>query len=440
MDTTHPKEGEDVTKKLEQLTAENKKLRQAVDKLSMLNDLSLSISGTVERDKIMNTIIDRSICFIGAEQGNITLFNDSEDADGEILVRSTCSTKSQLPLYSEKELLHWMRYNQKPIRLNDPHSNTDFDQMQWSDNVHSILSVPLKFRSRLIGVLTIYNKKGSQNFTEKDQQLLSIISSQSAQVIENARLYQEERNLQEMRRKVEVANKIQEQLLPRESPDLKHYNLAGKNVTAQTIGGDYYDFIQLDEYRWAVCLGDVSGKGLPASLLMSNLQALIRGEIPCEISPSALLESVNNKLYSNTDIEKYATLFVGILDTNSHTLTYSNAGHEHPFLLHFDGSYERLKTGGIPVGMMNDQIFEQETIEIGKGDKLAIFSDGIIDNRNQNNEEFGEERFKNLLEKKYETTGEQLLKEIFDISLKFSGESKLFDDMTAVVLARNLKG
>jgi sigma-B regulation protein RsbU (phosphoserine phosphatase) len=426
----------DTTKKIQELAAENDKLRQAVDQLSMLNDLSLSISGTIDSQEIMDTIIDRSICFIGAQRGNITVIDENQHDRGKMLARNTCSPNEHAPIRPQKTILKRIKINREPVRLNDLHNNSELQTNQWDPSIHSILSVPLMVHSRLTGVLTIYNKKDGPGFTDQDQQLLSIIASQSAQVIENARLKEKEQQLNKVEKDIEVANKIQQKLLPKEAPNLQGYNLYGKNITAQSIGGDYYDFIQLDDYRWVICLGDVSGKGLPASLLMSNLQALIRGELPCHHSPGRLLKSVNKKLYENTDADKFATVFLGILDTRSQSLTYSNAGHEYPFVIHSDKSYNRLKTGGMPIGVMGNQTFEEKSIELHAGDKLIAYSDGITDSRDNKNREFGENRLEKLLLNKTDSTASVLINSIFDASIGHSKQSELFDDMSAVVLSK----
>jgi sigma-B regulation protein RsbU (phosphoserine phosphatase) len=296
-------------------------------------------------------------------------------------------------------------------------------------------------RSKLIGILTLYNKSkdNDSNFTESDQRLLSIIAAQSAQVVENARLYEEEQALQFVRRELELASSIQKKLLPSKAPEVEGYMLAGKNLTAQTVGGDYFDFIQIDKHRWALCLGDISGKGLPASLLMSNLQAILRGQVLHLDSPSEILEKANHQLYNSTSSGKFATMFLGILNISDNSLTFSCAGHEYPFLIKSDNSYERLKSGGVPLGVLDDQQYSEEKILLEKGDCLFVFSDGITDSVNLDDDNYGEKRLEEILinmpDKRREP--ENLIKEVFDSSIEFSGQSKRFDDMTAVVLTRN---
>lgn len=428
---------EELQQKVERLTEKNERLRNAVNELSTLNDLALAISGSLDSEEIMRTIISRSIKSIGAEQGDITLVDENDMYSGETLVRSMVSSASHSPLHLNQNLLGWMQINKKPLLINDPANDSRFKNVEWEESIHSILSAPLMNRSKLIGILTLYNKKGREDFTQDDKRLLSIIASQSAQVVENARLHEKEEAFNEMRREVELAGKIQKQLLPKEQPDLRQYSLCGRNVTAHSVGGDYYDFIQLDDNRWGICLGDVSGKGLPASLLMSNLQAILRGQINYQPSPGMLLKNANRQLYQCTNMEKFVTLFLGILDVDSHTLKYSSGGHEYPFLIHSDNNYKRLKTGGLPVGIMENQEYEEEVVEFKPGDKLIVYSDGITDSRNNSDEEFGEVRLEQLIMETSDKSAQLLMDKIFDASLDHSKESELFDDMTMIVVSRN---
>lgn len=435
---SHKDEVEELKKKIKELSNKNKRLRRAVDELSTLNELALDIGGSVDSEEIMRTIIGRSIRSIGAEQGDITLVDENKEDSAKTLVRSMVSSKEQSPVHLNQNLLGWMQINKKPLLINDPQNDARFRNVEWEESIYSLLSAPLMVRSKLIGILTIYNKKQGNEFTDQDQRLLSIIATQSAQVVENARLHEEEEALKKMRHEVKLAAKIQKQLLPDQQPDIEGYELCGRNITARSVGGDYYDFFQLDDKNWAICLGDVSGKGMPASLLMSNLQALLRGQVIYEPSPGKLLKNANRQFYQSTDTEKFVTFFLGILDTESHTFHYSSGGHEHPFLIHADRNYDRLKIGGLPLGVMDNQEYEEESIQLGRGDNLVIFSDGIIDSRNEEDERFGEGRLKQILLDENKNTGAQLMEHAFDASIDHNANPQPFDDMTMVVLSRNL--
>lgn len=427
--------------KLKQLADENTRLHRAVDELAILNNLALSIGGSLDSEKIMRSIIGKSIRSLDAEQGDITLVDQDEFNPSQTLVRSMISSNKNEPLHLNQNLIGWMQIHKKPLTINDPASDKRFRNVNWDSSIHCVLSAPLMAKSKLIGILTVYNKIQGNNsgFTESDQRLLSIIAAQSAQVVENARLYEEEKALQFVRRELELAAEIQKKMLPSSSPEINNYILSGRNLTAQTVGGDYYDFIQIDERRWAFCLGDISGKGLPASLLMSNLQAILRGQTLHLSEPSIILKNANHLLYSSTSPEKFATLFLGIIDIESHLLSYCCAGHEYPFLIKSKGSHTRLKSGGVPLAVLDNQEFTSDTIQLEKGDCLFVYSDGITDNMDTDGEQFGEERLNKLLvgSRSEINNPDSLIEKIFNASIAFSKHTQRFDDMTAVVLTRN---
>lgn len=435
-DVSHKDKIKKLENKIEGLNEKNERLRRAVDELSTLNELALDIGGSVDSEEIMQKIISRSIRSVGAEQGDITLVDEKKEKTAETLVRSMVSSSEHSAVHLNRNLLGWMQIHKKPLMINDPVNDDRFQNVQWEESIHSLLSAPLMVLSRLIGILTIYNKKEASDFTDQDQRLISIIATQSAQIVENARLHEEEQALKKMQHEVELAAKIQKQLLPDEQPEIAGYELCGRNVTARSVGGDYYDFLQLNDNKWAICLGDVSGKGMPASLLMSNLQALLRGQVIYKPSPGQLLKNANRQFYQSTNTEKFVTFFLGILDTESHTFHYSSAGHDYPYLLHTDNTYTQLKTGGLPLGVMDNQDYEEETIDMKPGDKLVIFSDGIIDSRNKNDEMFGEKRLEQLLLKENKNTGKELMDNTFSESIEHTENQQPFDDMTMVVLSR----
>ncbi|NBC26660.1 MAG: SpoIIE family protein phosphatase [Bacteroidetes bacterium] len=421
------------------LKQENERLRRAVDELSILNDLALDIGGSLDTEKIMRSIISKSIRAVGAEQGDITLVADNESDSAKTLVRSMVSSKDHSPLHLNQNLLGWMQINKRPLLVNSPRTDERFQNVKWHESIRSVLCAPLMAKSKLIGILTIYNKKNEESFSDTDKRLLAIIAAQSAQVVENVRLHEEEEKYKAVREQMELASSIQKKLLPSDPPKIDDYSIGGKNVTAKSVGGDYYDYFKIDSHHWAVCLGDISGKGIPASLLMSNLQAILRGQALHSSSPGEILSYANIQLFRNTNPEKFATVFLGILNTESHTLTFSNGGHEYPFYLRPDGTYERLESNGLPLGIVEESEYGEKSVEMKPGDGLVIYSDGITDSINIEEEEFGEERLKELLlsagSELYDPM--KLIDTIITASIEHSGERPRFDDITALVLSRN---
>ncbi|MCX6137731.1 MAG: SpoIIE family protein phosphatase [Ignavibacteriales bacterium] len=418
------------------LQEENEQLKRAVEELSILNDLARAIGASLSSQEIIQTIVRRSIRALNAEQGVVTLFEEQGQDSMRTLVRTMVSSTGQEMHHFSQALLGWMQIHKKPLVINDPRNDDRFSAVDWDASVHSLLSVPMMMKSELRGVITIYNKKEKKKFSDDDQRLLAIIAGQSAQVVENARLNEKEQALMRMQEEVRLASKIQAQLLPDKSPDISGYRLLGRTIPAQVVGGDYFDFIPIDEHRLAICLGDVSGKGLPASLLMANLQATLRSQTLNVESPKICLERSNRLLFQSTSPEKFATLFYGILNSESHTLSFSNAGQDPPCLLSNGKNVRRLATGGIPLGMLPEFRYEEESTVLAPGDTLVMYSDGVTEAMNGEGVQFGEERLASLLLRCRTESPETIIGQIVDAVKHHAGPIPQSDDITIVVLNR----
>lgn len=421
---------------LRQLREENLRLKRAVDELSILNDLARAIGASINSKDIMDKIIKRALRAVDAEQGVIALVAKQPDDVIKTVARAMVTSTERQPLHLSQGLLGWMYLNQKPLLVNNLKEDERFKGLQAGDFVSSVLCVPLMIKSELTGLLAVYNKKGDAEFTADDERLLGILAAQSAQVVESARLYEEQQSLIHLQEEVRLVSQIQIELLPKSSPQIAGYDIAGKNVPARIVGGDYFDFINVEEGRVCVCLGDVSGKGLPASLLMANLQATLRGQTHKEVVPNECLRRCNNMLFRSTNPEHFVTLFCGILDAEKHQFTFCNAGHNFP--LWFSGGKDPvlLKTGGVVLGVIQGYAFEQETVGLAPGDVVVIYSDGVTEAMDSAEAEFGEEQLKEIVSSHLDDPASELIDRIFGSVKKHAGDHPQSDDMTMVVVKR----
>ena len=431
MSTTDSKRDSD-----ESLQEEVARLRRAVEELSVLNDLARSIGASLDSQQVMRTIIQRSLHAVQAEQGVITLVGSDPVSDTTTLIRTQLSTSEHPKFHLDRALLGWMYLNTKPLLVNDPQHDERFRGVHFDASIRSILCVPLVVKSALKGVLTAYNKKDQQGFTPGDERLLAIIAAQSGQVVENARLYEEERLYIKMKEELRLASRIQSDLLPKERPQIPGYDIAATTIPAEQVGGDYYDFICCHQNRLVVCLGDASGKGLPASLLMANLQATLRGQALLTPIPKECLARANRLLFNSTSPEKFATLFYAVLDLEHQGLCYSNAGHERPILVKANGEALRLATGGLPLGMVEESDYEDECVDFHSGDLLVVFSDGIGETVDEQGEHFGDERALEVVKANVHLSAGGLMERILDAVRTYSGNSLQSDDRTLVVVKR----
>lgn len=425
------------TEQIRRLEEENRHLKRAVEELSVLNDLSREIGASMDSEAITEKIVKRSLRAIGAEQGVITLLDEESVSPAQTLIRTNSSTGKHPPFRAHDQLLGLMYLNREPLMVNEPSEDPRFRGANWSDQIRSLLCVPLFVRSKLIGVLTLFNKKDVNGFTEADRRLLSIIASQSAQVIENARLYEEERSLLRVQEEMRLAADIQMRLLPEAAPDVEGYELAGVSIPAQSIGGDYFDFLPLTDTKTIACVADVSGKGLPAALLMSNVQAALRARYDSCRSPSECLSVLSGLLYRNMYRGSFVTMVYGILDASEHTFEYANAGHNRPLWCGLDGRVQRLENAGLVLGAVAKLAYGDGRIQFEPGGVLLIYSDGVTEAMNEARLEYGEERLTRMLSEARTRTSEEILSHITADVAAHAGDTPQHDDMTLLVIKRN---
>jgi len=426
--------------KVKLLEKENEKLKGIIQELSILNDIAVAISFTLSLEKIINLIVDKCIKHFEVEQGAIMLVAERSKMDQPALytmVRRIDQTNYIMPFRLNEQLIGWMLKNTKPLIINDFSTNQFFQNTDSSRFViHSLLAVPLIIKNKMIGVLALFNKKNKKGFTDGDQRLLSIIATESTQVIENARLYKQEQEFKRIKEELRMAFKIQRDLLPKELPKIKNYEISAVNIPARSVSGDYYDF-EKDNNLVHFCLGDVSGKGMPAALLAANLQATLRGQALLNSFITDTLKNTNYILYNNTSPEKFATLFYGVLDPINNKLKYSNAGHNPPFFVQTNkNKIKRLEKGGMILGIMEDSEYEEETVHFEKGDLLLIYSDGISEAMNEKEEEFGEKNIETFISKDTDKSAKEITDTLLEEVKKFVGKTPQSDDMTIIAIKR----
>ena len=420
------------------LQNENQRLRRALEELSILNEIATAISSTQALDRILDLIVQKCLKHLKVEQGAVMLLDEKKhEKPFETVVRRGDTARDRLPFRLDAQLTGWMLKYRTPLLINDFLTDKRFTSYPDEDfPIQSLLAVPLTAKGNMIGLIGVFNKRSAEGFEDTDQRLLSIIATQSAQVIENARLLEEEQALLRMQEELRLAYEIQTNLLPTETPELRGYQIAGKSIPAKEVGGDYFDFIPIDDHRLAFCLGDVSGKGMPAALLMSNLQATIRAQTTAGTTPGRCVANSNSLLFRSTTPEKFATFFYAILDTTKGELTFSNAGHNYPFLTSQDGKQKQLTTTGIVLGALESFAFQEDTIPFECGDLLVIYSDGITEAMNEEDEEFGEERLGEMIVERRADSANALAEEIFATVRQHAGNSLQTDDMTLLIIRR----
>jgi len=238
---------------------------------------------------------------------------------------------------------------------------------------------------------------------------------------------------------LKIARKIQEKLLPHEVPDVPGFEITGTSLPSQQVGGDYFDFLDMGEGKLGIAIGDVSGKGIPAALLMSNLQASLHAQQARSGDVAEVVSRINDLLVRSTDANMFATFFYGILDREKLRFTSTNAGHNPPLLFRHSGDIERLESNGLLIGFMAKQIYSQHTVTLKPGDVLVLFTDGIteavdIGLTNVADNLFGEERLIQVIKSHLLDSARSIQSAILKAIANFTGNSLQSDDITLVVI------
>jgi len=299
-----------------------------------------------------------------------------------------------------------------------------------------------------VGIAVEAMQRGGIDFVEKpwtNSRLLEILRKQIAfgrERRESTRLAIEASRAQkviasqlhEQEHEIAEARAIQEGFLPKEIPQLAGYEIASAWQSARVVGGDYFDVLPFDEQSRGLCIADVAGKGMPAALLMSNLQAAVRGLASAALPPDELCVRLNALLCRNMASDRFVTLFYAQLDGPSRRLRYTNAGHNAPFVMRADGSYERLNEGGGILGVFPNQTFKLGEFHLQAGDRAVLFTDGVTEASDADGQEFGDERLLQVLRENRASSADELQKKVLTAASEFS-RGAWHDDATLLVLA-----
>jgi sigma-B regulation protein RsbU (phosphoserine phosphatase) len=297
----------------------------------------------------------------------------------------------------------------------------------------SEMAVPLVYKGKVIGVLDIEHTR-TNYFNEDHERAMSTLAAQIAISIENAQLYQRVAHQeQRLERDLAMAREVQLRLLPPAKPQHKHAEFSSRFIPARTIGGDLYDFISYDPNRSAIALGDVSGKAAPAALYAALVSGIMRSSANQLLSPSELLESLNDALQERKLDSQYVAMLYGLWNDENRTLQIANAGAVQPLFCR-SGEVETVHAEGFPLGMFPNVKYEEFSLSTQPGDSLIFFSDGIADAQNSDGDMFGDDRLKAVVKKHHQKSASKIADAILADVSKFQGGQERFDDETVVVL------
>ena len=302
--------------------------------------------------------------------------------------------------------------------------------------VRSVLAVPLGVSEKVFGIIYADSPIAEGRFTEDHLKVLTTLASVAAIRVENARLVESRFQQERLERELQLAMEIQQRFQPTAPPIVPGYELQGISFPCYEIGGDYYDFIRREDGRLVIALGDVSGKGTAAALLMSSLHAAIHAQTGSHDTLVKTISAVNRYLADNIPSNRFVTLFYAELDPESGALSFLNAGHNPPLIVHAAGTVEQLASGGLPLGIKADADYREGRTHLQMGDVLVIYSDGVTEAASPSGEEFGPTRLYEVVSRNVDASAAGIRDRIESAVTKFSQGTQAADDITLVIVKR----
>ena len=425
---------------------DRKFFREAYNAEQILAELSEDVRTMVETKPLLETVATKISESLHVPQVALLLRN----GDGFIPAHALgFDTPPAVELPTQSRAITKLSANRHIVLYDDMTEVTSVPTVSLSEReqlreLNSQVLLPVAAKNGLTGIISLSPKRSEEPYTANDIRLLRSVATQTGFALENSRLTEavarEAAQKERLNAEVDIAREVQERLFPQELPKIEGLDYFGACRPALGVGGDYYDFLELPGGKFGIAIGDVSGKGIGAALMMASLQASLRGQTLHSGDDLAnLMSHVNGLLYEASTTNRYATFFYAQYDSKSRKLDYVNAGHNPPFLLrrgYGDVEVQKLETGGPVVGMLPSMLvrYEQGEVILEPGDMLVGFTDGISESMNPAEEEWGEDAMLEELKKLVHTPADEVIRTIVAAADKFAAGAKQHDDMTMIVV------
>jgi len=390
------------------------------------------LSSRLALDELLPQIIDSLQDVVHYDAAGIFLV-DSETGqiEGQVLRGYQVEALHQVRQKVGQGLMGAVIQSGAPLRVGDVEHDPRY--INAREQTRSEMAVPLLSEGKVIGCFNLESDQKNA-YTEHDQELLTTLASHAAIAIERVRFYREVIRKRQYEEELSLARQIQLSFLPRNVPKFRPYDFAGINFPSQAVGGDYYDYISLTDKDLGIAIGDVSGKGVGAALIMASFRASLRVECVHNFEIRDILARVNHFLCESTDTDKFVTAFYGVLDRETGRLTYGNAGHDPPVIIHIDNSVEKLDATGMVLGAFPESEYEVRIFDFRPGDTLLMYTDGVTEAMNSRHEVFGLDRLVAECVRNRDLDAGALVWKITREVRKFCSPEPVKDDLTLIAL------
>jgi len=419
-------------------SAEHQQAAKQSDLLALISKVGVALLASVTLNETLEQIVALVFEAVPADRCMI-MMRDEKNPELKVAVARLRDRVGEVgEIRISRSVIDEVVANGKSVLTSDAQADPRFaGGTVMLQGVRSVLAVPLGVGSNVFGIIYADSPLAEGRFTEDHLKVLTTLASVAAIRVENARLTEEQMERGRLEREQQVASEIQQRFLPATAPIVTGYELQGISFPCYEIGGDYYDFIQREDGRLVVALGDVSGKGTAAALLMSSLHAAVHAQADIHDSLVKTISAVNRYLVDSIPANRFVTLFYAELDPQNGTLSFLNAGHNPPLIVHTGGTMEQLASGGLPLGIMTNADFREGRTKLYPGDVLVIYSDGVSEATNPSGEEFGPTRLYEVVARNLEASAGGIRDRIESALTKFCQGTPAADDITLVIVKRN---
>jgi len=416
-----------------------------VDKLRMLLDITKTISRSLDLDEVLNLVMDTLDSLIPYDAAGIYLVKCSrpfteweENTLDETCVFHTQAVRGyeiddlqELHLKMGEGLIGHVAVTGKPYVSHDVRNNPRYINARPRTN--SEMVAPIISNNEVIGVFDLESDELNA-YSNDDMEVLMLLASQVAIIIEKVMLHDQLIEKQRLETQLEVARQVQLELLPARDPELEGFDISAYNFPTEEVSGDYYDWVRIYDDQIGVVIADVSGKGVPAALLMAFLRASLRAATHIGYAPHISMSKVNYLLWESIERNQFVTAFYGILDATNHTIAYTNAGHNPALLMDKDGTARFEERGGVPLGMFRDTRYYEYFETIEPGQMLVLYTDGVTEAMNSAGEEYGRERLVDAVRQARELTAHEIIDFVHRDVIEWTEGLGAHDDVTFFII------
>ncbi|MEP6743158.1 MAG: GAF domain-containing SpoIIE family protein phosphatase [bacterium] len=411
------------------------------DKLRMLLDITRKISQSLDLQEVLNLVMDTldslipydaaGIFVVKCDEGKVAEGEEPCVFQAEAVRGYDIDELTNLHLKIGEGLLGHVALTSQPV--NSPDVRNEPLYINARIETRSEMVAPIISNAEVIGVFDLESDELNA-YSEDDLQVLMLLAAQVAIIIEKVMLHEQLIEKKRLEGQLEVARQVQLELLPAKDPQLAGYDISAYNFPTEEVSGDYYDWVKIFDDQIGLVIADVSGKGVPAALLMAFLRASLRAATHIGYSPHVSMAKVNYLLWESIERNQFVTAFYGILDVTNRTLSYTNAGHNPPLLFTSDGKHQFIERGSLPLGMFKDTRYHEYYQIIEPGELLVLYTDGVTEAQNAKGEEYGRDRLARAVKANRKLNARDLITAVYKEVNEWTDGKGATDDVTFFVI------